>query len=248
MGAVFYWYNASGENMKLRDFKYFFKKHQVTVKNVNIVADDFRLIEFDIPKGLEWRAGQHGFFSFGQTYKDAKKEYPYSISSIQSEGVLRIAVKIYPPLNGYKEKMLSLQKGDQVTMRGPVGPVTLQDSYSPVVAIAGGIGITPLRALLKQAVHHHEDQIFHLIYASEQEYIYEEDLKELIKDYPTARIDFVRGVDDPKELTVADAKKYGNKAYYYISGGKRMILAYEKMLQAEGIQKKRIFRDPFYRF
>ena len=234
--------------MKLRDFKYFFKKHQLTVKNVDVVGDDFRLIEFTIPKGLEWRAGQHGLFSFGEVYSDAKKEYPYSISSIQSEGVLRIAVKVYPPMNGYKEKMVSLTPGDNVTMRGPIGPVTLQDSYSPVVAVAGGIGITPIRALLKQVVHHHEDQPFHLVYSSEQEYIYQADLDALVENYPTATIDYVRGIEDPKALVLADAKKYGNKAYYYISGGKRMILSYQKLLVDQGIKKNRIFRDPFYRF
>jgi ferredoxin-NADP reductase len=240
--------NVEREAMKLRDFKYYFKKHQIQVQNVIVVGTDFRLIEFKIPKGLEWYAGQHGLFSFGVRLQGEKNEYPYSISSIMDEGVLRIAVKLYPPLNQFKNRLLALKQGDTMVLRGPIGPFRVQDTYSPIVLIAGGIGITPIRAVLKYVVTHHEDQPVHVIYASEQEYIYEEELKALVDGYDKATIDFVRGIEASKELTINYAKQYNSKAYYYISGSKTMILAYKQLLIQQGVDKQRIIHDPFYRF
>ena len=234
--------------MKLRDFKYYFKKQVVTISNITIVGDDFRLIDFSIPDGLHWRAGQHGLFSFGVKLLGEKDEYPYSISSIMDEGVLRIAVKVYPPLNQYKERLLALKQGDTMVMRGPIGPFRVQDSYSPIVLVAGGIGITPIRAILKFVTTRHDDQAVHVIYASEQEYIYEAELKALVESYPKATIDFVRGMEAPKQLTIDYAKQYKAKGYYYISGGKQMILSYKSMLRDLGVPKHRIIHDPFYRF
>jgi ferredoxin-NADP reductase len=234
--------------MKLRDYKYYFKKQVVTVNNVTVVGDDFRLIEFTIPDGFTWQAGQHGLFSFGVKLQHEKSEYPYSISSIMDEGVLRIAVKVFPPLNQYKERLLALQKGDTMVLRGPIGPFRVQDSYSPIVLVAGGIGITPVRAVLKYVTTRHEDQPIHVIYASEQEYIYEAELKALVASYPKATIDFVRGMDEPKRLTLQYAKQYKEKAYYYVSGGKQMILSYKQMLRDLGVPKHRFIHDPFYRF
>jgi len=234
--------------MRLRDFKYYFKKQVVTVTNVTVVGDDFRLIDFSIPDGLHWRAGQHGLFSFGVKLVGEKSEYPYSISSIMEEGVLRIAVKIFPPLNQYKERFLALKPGDTLFMRGPIGPFCLQDTYSPVVLVAGGIGITPVRALLKYIVSRNDEQAVHVVYASEKDYIFEPELRSLADSYGPATIDFVRGVEAPKELTLQYAEQYRDKAYYYISGGKRMILAYRHMLREQGVSKHRIIHDPFYRY
>ena len=234
--------------MKLQDFKHYFKKHQITVQNVIIVGEDFRLLEFKIPKGLVWHAGQHGLFSFGVPLTGEKNSYPYSISSIMDEGMLRIAVKLYPPLNQFKERMLALKQGDTMVLRGPIGPFRVQDTYSPIVLIAGGIGITPIRAVLKYVVTHHEDQPVHVIYSSEQEYIYEDELKALVDSYDKATIDFVRGIEAPKELTIKYAKDYNSKAYYYISGSKNMILSYKQLLLQQGVAKQRIIHDPFYRF
>jgi ferredoxin-NADP reductase len=234
--------------MKLQDFKHYFKKHQITVQNVIIVGEDFRLLEFKIPKGLVWHAGQHGLFSFGVPLTGEKNSYPYSISSIMDEGVLSIAVKLYPPLNQFKERMLALKQGDTMVLRGPIGPFRVQDTYSPIVLIAGGIGITPIRAVLKYVVTHHEDQPVHVIYSSEQEYIYEDELKALVDGYDKATIDFVRGIEAPKELAIKYAKDYNSKAYYYISGSKNMILSYKQLLMQQGVAKQRIIHDPFYRF
>lgn len=234
--------------MKLRDFQHYFKKHQIQVQNVVVVGEDFRLIEFEIPQGLEWHAGQHGLFSFGVNLIGEKNKYPYSISSIMDEKVLRIAIKLYPPLNQFKTRLLDLKKGDTMVFRGPIGPFRVQDTYSPIVLIAGGIGITPIRAVLKYVVSHHEDQPVHVIYASEQEYIYEEELKGLVAGYDKATIDFVRGQDAPKELATNFAKEYNSKAYYYISGSKNMILAYKQLLLQQGVTKQRIIHDPFYRY
>ena len=236
------------DRMKLRDVQHYFKKHRLTIQNIIVVGDDFRLIDFQIPAGFEWHAGQHGLFSFGVRLKGERSEYPYSISSIMDEGVLRIAVKLYPPLNQFKQRLLALQQGDTMVVRGPIGPFRIQDTYSPMVLIAGGIGITPIRAVLKYVVTHHEDQPVHVIYSSEQEYIYEAELNELVGQYNKATIDFVRGIEAPKALSIGYAKEYNSKAYYYISGGKTMILAYKQLLMKHGVAKQRIIHDPFYRF
>ena len=103
---------------------------------------------FKKEKDLTWKAGQHGLFSI--THKKIKNSTkPFTVASAPTENVVRLTMRIGENPSDFKKAMLELKQGMKVKMSGPVGSFYLKDN-KPSLLIAGGIGITPFRSILKQ--------------------------------------------------------------------------------------------------
>jgi len=70
--------------------------------------------------------------------------HPYSLSAMPGKDMLRITVKA---LGDHSRAMRSLRPGTRVWAEGPYGAFTHDGNVRGVVLIAGGVGITPLRAM-----------------------------------------------------------------------------------------------------
>ena len=70
--------------------------------------------------------------------------HPFSLSAAPGSDVLRITVK---NLGDHSQALARLQPGTRVFAEGPYGSFTPGDSGRGVVLLAGGVGITPLRAI-----------------------------------------------------------------------------------------------------
>ena len=75
------------------------------------------------------------------------ESHPYSLSAAPGAGQLRFTVR---PSGRYARLMAQVRVGDAVVLTGPYGTLTARRRSRPsVLLVAGGIGITPLRALLE---------------------------------------------------------------------------------------------------
>jgi predicted ferric reductase len=70
--------------------------------------------------------------------------HPYSLSAAPGTDVLRITVK---DLGDHSQALSRLRPGTRVIAEGPYGAFTAGRSGRGVVLLAGGVGITPLRAM-----------------------------------------------------------------------------------------------------
>src|SRR5207302_9893090 len=70
--------------------------------------------------------------------------HPFSLSAAPGSDVLRITVK---NLGDHSQALAQLQPGTRVFAEGPYGAFTPAGSGRGVVLLAGGVGITPLRAI-----------------------------------------------------------------------------------------------------
>ena len=95
---------------------------------------------------FEARAGQHGVLQLGGT---ARK--PFSLASAPEEGSVLIGTSLRSG-SSFKQRLAALQRGDTVTLRGPVSKFTLDGAAPQVVMLAQGVGITPFRSMLAHAV------------------------------------------------------------------------------------------------
>jgi len=88
----------------------------------------------------------------------------------------------------------TFKEGNKVELEGPMGHELIIDkSADKVVLVAGGIGITPFKAIVKDLIKHNKNiKDFKLIYGAnyESEFIYDEEFKELQSE--SAKFDYIK--------------------------------------------------------
>ncbi len=84
----------------------------------------------------------------------------FSIASAPSEPILRFAYRESP--SGWKRSLAALPLGAIIKVQGPYGNFTLPQSTETVLAIAGGIGVTPFLSMIRSR----PTQTFNLLYAN----------------------------------------------------------------------------------
>ncbi len=73
--------------------------------------------------------------------------HPYSLSAAPTTAGLRFTVK---ELGDGSQSLLQVKPGTRVMLEGPYGAFTIDQAQgAPVVLVAGGVGISPIRALLE---------------------------------------------------------------------------------------------------
>ncbi len=95
--------------------------------------------------------------------------------------------------------MRAMIPGDIIRLRGPFGWFTLQDEHSPVVLIAGGIGITPIRALMKEFEKGNKRAVS-MIYSAKNEHLFKDELKVIADKDPQIKANFVHNKDKDEVL------------------------------------------------
>lgn len=197
---------------------------------------------FENEKDFHWRAGQHGLFSIAHE-KIPKPTRPFSVSSAPFENTINITTKISDTPSPFKEALVNLQPGMKLHMRGPVGPMYIDDE-KPSLLIAGGIGITPFRAMLKEAEKQGRSQV-HLLYMdSKKSYIYKEEL-DAIADSTFININYISAREEFYDAIDSFIKDHQG-GMYYIGGSKSMVESVQKHLKSRDVSKGSIKKDIFY--
>jgi len=87
--------------------------------------------------------------------------HPFSFSAAPNGRFLRLSIKA---VGDFTRRIHELRPGAFVLLEGPLGAFTVMTStHEKYVMVAGGIGITPIRALMESLVNAHRDVV--LVYA-----------------------------------------------------------------------------------
>lgn len=106
------------------------------------IAEKTYSFMFKKPENFMFKAGQYMTFFLGNDSHD------FSIASSPHEDYVMIATRIRGSV--FKNKLMELSEGNDVEVHAPAGSFTLpKEKDLPVCYIAGGIGITPVRSMVK---------------------------------------------------------------------------------------------------
>lgn len=120
--------------------------HLVKLISKKEVAEKTMAFFFEKPKKFKFVPGQ-----FIEIYLN-KKIYSFSIASSPKEKELMITTRMR--LSKFKNSLKKLKIGSLVKIDGPFGQFVLpQNKTIPIVLLAGGIGITPLRSMIKNSAN-----------------------------------------------------------------------------------------------
>jgi ferredoxin-NADP reductase len=112
------------------------------------VAEGTLAFHFSRPRGFDFRAGQNVLL----TLDDGSESRTLTIASAPHDAELTVATRMRD--STFKNRLKELAAGAAVALDGPDGMMVLHDDTSrPAVFIAGGIGITPFRSMLRDARH-----------------------------------------------------------------------------------------------
>jgi ferredoxin-NADP reductase len=137
-----------------------------TVTSVIRETDAVRTIEFEVPDWPGHQAGQH--LDVRLTAEDGySAERSYSIATADDEPV---AITVERLDDGEVSPYLTeeLRTGDQLELRGPIGGWFVWDTSDggPLLLVAGGSGVVPLRAILRHRQRTGSDVPARLLYSS----------------------------------------------------------------------------------
>ena len=180
----------------------------------------------------------------------------FTIASSPAEPELRLGVKFYGQPSAYKSAMLNMRPGDVVYGAQLAGDFTLPKSNDKLAFIAGGIGVTPFRAMIQHMLDVGDRRVATLFYgnnrASEIAYVdvFNRAENELglrtvyaVAEVGQAGTNFYPGFIDA-DLIKREMPDYAERLYY-VSGPRAMVVKFEKVLSELGIAENRIKTDFF---
>jgi ferredoxin-NADP reductase len=214
-----------------------------------------RTIELDVPSWPGHRAGQH--LDVRLTAEDGySAERSYSIASAAGEGV---AITVERLDDGEVSPYLTdeLRAGDQLELRGPVGGYFVWEPADggPLLLAAGGSGIVPLRAILRQRERSGSDVPVRLLYSARarSEVIYRDELAmhrdgvsvsyTLTRERPADWAGYTRRVD--RALLAETAWPEGKNPLAFVCGPTSFVETVAGGLVALGYDPGRIKTERF---
>jgi Oxidoreductase NAD-binding domain len=139
-----------------------------------------------------------------------------------------------------------LKPGDAIEAREKGGDFVLDHRRKIFVFIAGGIDITPFRAILLDLDRNRKLLNVQLLYANQDnDFPYCKELEALKKRHPEFRIDYVVNPHRIDEKSVPQLVPDMDEPVFYVSGPEPMVESLEQTLKKLSVPKKRIKTDFF---
>jgi cytochrome-b5 reductase len=117
-----------------------------TILMTEFVTHDVKRFILTRPDGFRFTPGQGTLVAIN---REGLREdgHPFTPTSLAADRVLEFTIKAYPEHHGLTEKLHALRPGDELILGEVFGTIQYQ---GPGVFIAGGAGITPFIAILRQ--------------------------------------------------------------------------------------------------
>lgn len=224
---------------------------ETEVKEIIKETSDSYSYVLSVPQGYEWKAGQHAMFKF-KDYEVAegdRAERVFTIASAPEDNFLMFTTRIGEQHTSFKEILLnSLKVGDKIMIATALGNFDFHmDGKDGAVVIAGGIGITPIRALLKHYSEKNKEAYkMTVIYSDDRgEFAYGNLWEDLKAKMPNLELHLVSEREKFTDLVNESARANMNSVEYLIAGSPGMNAAFTETLKGIGIDAANIITDNF---
>ncbi len=186
---------------------------------------------------FSWR-----FLSSGQWWMS----HPYSLSAAPTKNYLRVTIKA---LGDHSGQIKLIKPGTRVIFEGPYGTfVAAKASKEHILLVGGGVGITPLRALLEEIDPEKQIDVIYRT-SNENELVLSNELDELCK-LKGARIHYLVGSRNEHPMSAKNLLNYVpslRDCDIYVCGPTAMVESLRQAAREIGIPKNR-FHDEVFEF
>lgn len=206
---------------------------------------------FSRPDSFTFRAGQYMIVALD---RESGLAHPLSLSDSPDIDTLEFTKRMTD--SPFCTRLKALTPGDTIALKGPFGNFAVPDTEKPLVFLAGGIGITPIRSMLKELANKKERNQgrITLLYGNQDEtdIAFRDELDNL--NLPQYRVVHVLAAPQTEEYDYsgfisADILRREintpQSAIYLVSGPPVMVDAMEKILQSLQIPAEHVLTDVF---
>lgn len=214
--------------------------HQVKLRSKRSVAEDTIAFEFEKPRGFQFIPGQFARITQGENTKT------FSIASAPYEEILLFAMR--EGSSDFKKSLVNLQTGSKVTISNAMGKFFLhQDKTIPAVFLVGGVGITPVRSILRDSVYRKLKHKFYLFYSNKK--LESAPFLQEMQNIENLNYQFISTFTDIEGyINSAKIKEHiedTNLPIYYVVGPPKFVQSVVNLLEDLGIDKSKIKKEVF---
>lgn len=228
------------------------RKHKVSASIIDFM--------FKPSHRLAFAPGQYIECTLDHPHADARGNRRYfTLASSPTEESLRLGVRFYPHSSSFKKALFTLDGRTKLLGAQVAGDFTLpKDRTEKLVFIAGGIGITPFRSMIKYLLDTNDRRVITLLYVNKSatDILYQDVWNDA---YTRLGIPTFHTLTDPAgipanwqgyrgrvtpQMIQAAIPDYRTRTYY-LSGPPAMVQGYEQVLRQMGVQPRQIKKDFF---
>ena len=172
--------------------------------------------------------------------------HPYSLSAAPSENYLRITVK---DLGDHSRTVQHIKPGTRVFVEGPYGAFTAGRATQPhIVMVGGGVGITPIRAVMEEFKSGVEIDVFYRVSRAE-DLILKDELDYLVAhSNGMVRVWYLAGSRKEYPMDAEFIRSYAPRAAdsdFYICGPAALVETVRQAAADLGVPKNRFHDEDF---
>ncbi len=213
---------------------------------------------FEKPDGFTFKPGQYAGFTLidPKETDDRGITRRFSLLSTPDDAHIAIAIRCIQP-SAFKRTLSTLPIGQEIKFAGPTGNFILhEDTNTPAVLIAGGIGITPFYSMVRHASIQQSTRPILLFYGNHQinDAAFLDELNQLQQQNPHFKM--IAVMDNADETWNGERgyinhtilNKYIrdlNSPIYYVCGSPVMVTALQETLAEMGIDEDKIRVEDF---
>jgi len=207
------------------------QEYIVQIKNIEEVTHNVKSFQFEKPKGYSFIPGQATEVSINKEEWKGERR-PFTFTSLMEQPYLEFTIKIYRDHPGVTNELGKLKVGDQLIIHDVWGAIEYKGQG---YFIAGGAGITPFIAILRQL--HKEgklaDNVLYFSNKTEKDIILKEELTRMmgknavyiVTDENTTRY---QNAYINEEFLKMNIKDFGRN--FYVCGPPKMVESINDLL------------------
>lgn len=233
-------------------------KLMLELKNIfKLTPDTFDFV-FAANKQLAFAPGQYLEWTLPHDKPDSRGNRRYfTIASSPTEPEIHMGVKFYPEASSFKVALGSLNPGDAIVASQLAGDFTLpKNQHKKLVLIAGGIGVTPFRSMVKYLLDKNQRRDVVLLYSNRtgKDIAYKDlfdeaanrlGLKVVYTLTDTKPVNWTGRTGFINETMIRQEVPDFRERIFYISGPQAMVTAFDHMLSNLGVPESHIKKDYF---
>lgn len=226
-----------------------------TLLERNEIAPQTYQYFFEKPEGFDFVAGQYAFLDFVNPINRDERPSMRAMSIASAPYEDRLMFVMRDSESAFKKNMRTMQVGDEILIKGPLGHVAIPENlHQSVTFIIAGVGITPVRSMVKQEEHIRSMRSVTVIYSNrtQADIALRPDLENIsLSQYKIVHT-LTREEGDwsgekgriDAEMIKRNVDDITNQMYYVVGTGE-FITAMQSVLAELNVPKEKIIFDNF---